>query len=145
MEFEQLLLKITEIFHESLNSFQDTISNDSGFSDITVSQYYYIEAIYRLENPTLTQLAEELKISKASVTAAIDKLIKVGYVSKVQSNEDRRVYHVSLSKKGKRIIENDRKNHLKFAGDIKMCLNEQEIEQFKNIANKIIEQYDKKE
>lgn len=137
MEFEELLLTTSEIFHISLINFKKKACKEE-LSDITINQCYYLDAIHRLGNPTFSDLAKELKFSKASVTEAINKLIILDYVHKIQSDEDHRTYNIYLSEKGKNAVYIDKENHKNFANYIKECLNKEETEQLTKIFEKII-------
>ncbi len=141
MQFEQVLIQINEIFHESITQYKEEMVGKSEFSDITVSQLFYLEAIYHLHNPTLSQLADHLKVSKASATAAVQKLIRKGLVSKTQSSTDQRVYHVHLSGAGERLIEAEMRALSEFAGNIKKSLTAHERKQLVKIFQKIISHY----
>jgi DNA-binding MarR family transcriptional regulator len=73
----------------------------SEIEELSIKQLQCIELIVELENPTLTELSERLKITKPSTTALIDKLESWGYVVKVKSDLDKRSAHVHLTEKGK--------------------------------------------
>lgn len=137
MEFEQLLLTTSEIFRISIIEFRENACKKE-LSDITINQCYYLDAIHRLCNPPFSELAKELKVSKASVTTAVNKLINLDYVYKVRSEEDHRIYNIYLTEKGKKAVYIDKETHNNFAKYIKGCLNEEETEQLIKIFKKII-------
>jgi DNA-binding MarR family transcriptional regulator len=141
MEFEQLFLEISDIIHEYIVTNKENALKNSEFSDINMSQFYYLEAIYKLGNPTFSELAMELKISKASVTVAVNKLIQLNYVYKVQSDKDHRVYNIYITEKGKITIEIDKRSHREFSDYIKKCLNDDEIKELTKIFKKMIKCY----
>ena len=68
---------------------------------LTTHQMNYLETIDILDNPNITELAQQLKLSKPTVKVAIDKLIEKEYVYKIRSDEDRRSAHLHLTEKGK--------------------------------------------
>ena len=141
MEFENLLIQITEIFHQSINAYKEEIIKKSKFSDITVSQLFYMEAVYHLGNPTLSELAAHLKISKASTTVGVQKLIEKGLVAKARSEADQRVFHVRLSGRGRQLIEAEVNALADFAERIKHSLSKEEIKRLSRIFKKIVEDY----
>ena len=71
--------------------------------DLTATQFHYLEIIGELENPTLTELAAAMKLTKPSVTAAIDRLVVKGLVRKVHSDIDKRSSHLHLTEIGEQI------------------------------------------
>ena len=102
---EELLLAFIDTLDLSLKKLRKQVGDSSGFAKLTIHQLQYIDAIGALGQPTITQLAEKLQITKASVTNGVNKLIGIGYVAKKQSSEDKRVYHVSLTSAGAQIVD----------------------------------------
>ena len=106
-----------------------------------MSQLFYMEAVYHLGNPTLSELAAHLKISKASPTVVVQKLIEKGLVAKVRSEADQRVFHVRLSGRGRQLIEAEVNALADFAERIKQSLSKEEIKRLSRIFQKIVEDY----
>ncbi len=63
--------------------------------------------INSLQKPNFSQIAERLTLTKPAVSAIIRKLININLVEKFQSNEDKRIYHVELTEKGRSILSGD--------------------------------------
>ena len=70
-------------------------------SDISVTEIHTIEAIGMYKDRTMTEVAQDLKITVGTLTTAITKLIKKGYVERKRTEEDRRVVLIHATKKGK--------------------------------------------
>ena len=70
-------------------------------SDLSVTELHTIEAIGMYKERTMTEVAQDLKITVGTLTTAINKLIKKGYVDRKRIEEDRRVVLIHLTKKGK--------------------------------------------
>ncbi|WP_341779060.1 MarR family winged helix-turn-helix transcriptional regulator [Levilactobacillus sp. HBUAS70063] len=70
---------------------------------LNASMYYYILRLH--EHPRLTQdkLISLTYLNPSNVTRAVNQLVNLGYVRKRQSKLDRRVYELSLTKRGERI------------------------------------------
>ena len=71
------------------------------------NDYYYLLVINSLQKPNFSQIAERLTLTKPAVSAIIRKLININLVEKFQSNEDKRIYHVELTEKGRSILSGD--------------------------------------
>lgn len=70
-----------------------------------------MQVIVKMKNPTLTGLARELNLTKPTVTVLVDRLAEKGYVTRVRSDEDRRVMYLHIARKGTRfnnMLENVR-------------------------------------
>ena len=81
---EKLLIEFINTLDLSLKKIHLEAGSDSGMSKLTIHQFQYIDAIHELGEPTLSEIAERLHISKASVTTGLQKLAKMGYILKTQ-------------------------------------------------------------
>lgn len=138
MEIEKLLFEIIDFISNSTKENKEAVLSEDEFSRLTIKQYFYLDLIGRMKEPTFTDLAETLKITKPSVSAIVNKLIDKGYIRKEQSEDDQRSYHLHLSDKGKTIIEAENKIYRAFSLHIRTTLNEIEQEQFVHIMKKIL-------
>lgn len=90
---------LTELTEKVL---EETISH-ADFSDLTQQQLQHLQVIIRLKNPSLSELAKVLELTKPTVTVLVDKLVEKGYVRRVKSDKDRRSMHLHIDKKGLKI------------------------------------------
>ncbi len=105
---------------------------------LTVQQMNYLENINILDNPNITELALQLKLSKPTVKVAVDKLIERDYVYKIQSDEDRRSAHLHLTEKGKLINQMHEYAHKRIAESILRKLNEDELKTLEELLTKVL-------
>jgi DNA-binding MarR family transcriptional regulator len=63
-------------------------------SSLSASEAYAVEVIYALREPTIGQFAKFLQVSKSNATHKINALVRKGYVEKVNSDVDKREYHL---------------------------------------------------
>ena len=85
MEIEKLLFEIIDFISNSTKENKEGVLSEDEFSKLTIKQYFYLDLISRMENPTFTELADALQITKPSVSAIVNKLVDKGYIIKVQS------------------------------------------------------------
>lgn len=133
---EQLLIEFIDTLDRSLKKSQAEIGEEG--RGLTVSQLQYVEAVASLPMPTVTDIAEALTLSKASVTAGINKLVRLGYVAKTQSKIDRRMVHIKLTAAGDRLVaakQNALADYLRFIQD---ALSPEEVEQFQHLMQKLV-------
>jgi DNA-binding MarR family transcriptional regulator len=107
------------------------------FSDLTMRQVVYLDCVHRLANPTPSELARRLLITRASVSVALDRLAEAGYLKKVQSDQDRRSFHVHLTEKGAQYVQLHEQVHQHLADLLTLGLNEAEIEQLTTLLHKV--------
>ncbi|MCX7748031.1 MAG: MarR family transcriptional regulator [Clostridia bacterium] len=138
---EQLLTEFINTLDLSVKKSQEAMEDQFGITKLTFNQLQYVNAIYELMEPTITEIANKLNITKASVTAGINKLVNLGYVVKTQSGEDRRVFHVSLTEAGEQLIKAKFKVIKEYSEFILASLSEEETNQFKDILTKLVRLY----
>jgi len=101
----------------------------TNLNHLTFSHYEYLHHIHTLDQPTLSELANHLSLSKPSVTVMVNKLLKEGLLEKVQDNQDKRVFHVKLSELGYQVVMLERQSFYEVTDVImsKLSTEEQEI------------------
>lgn len=80
---------------------------ESELKNFSNNDYYYLTTIYYLGKPNFSQIAKELGVTKPAVSVLVRKLIKMDLIEKVQSQNDKRIHYVSVTEKGKRIVDGD--------------------------------------
>ena len=71
------------------------------FSDLSIAEMHALTAIGPYEAKTMTQTAATLGITTGTLTVAIDRLVKKGYVERKRDDKDKRVVRISLTRNGK--------------------------------------------
>lgn len=135
---QHTLIELIEIITSKIASFEEFIKAEETFSKLTYKQFNYLEVIYKLKHPTASELARELKITKPSITGLIERLEEKGYVKRVKSDDDRRVAHIHLSKKGELVNELHDRVHQKFAALFSKKLNSSELKTLILYLNKVV-------
>lgn len=91
---------MVEIFNDIL-TIEQTALKQGTFSDLSVTEMHTIEAIGMYHPRTMSEVAQDLKITVGTLTTAITRLVKKGYVERKRVEDDRRVVQIQLTKKGK--------------------------------------------
>ena len=71
---------------------------------IGLSDFMILEALLHKGAMNMSQLGEKVLLANPSMTAAVDRLEKLGYVTRCSAADDRRVRTVDLTKEGRRVI-----------------------------------------
>lgn len=138
-----MLVQINEIFHRSMKQYKEEIIGKGDYSDVTINQLIYLEAIFQLENPTVSDLADHLDVSRASASIGVRKLIESGLATKSQSVDDHRIQHIGLSDKGIKLIEAEVRALSDFSDKVKSVLSDEEVSRLVEIFTKIVSQYER--
>ena len=132
------LPQIIERLSLSMERHETRVIERSAFAALSAAQIHYLDVIHHSGNPTLSELAGKLGITKPSVTAIVGKLHKLGYVRKVLSDSDRRCSHVHLTAKGKKIARLHDDIHEGYAENFRKALSEKELDVLISLLGKVI-------
>jgi Transcriptional regulators len=101
------IAEISNFFWEkSISNINQTLSSGQ-IKNFNMNDYYYLTVIYQLGTPKFGDIADALHLTKPSISAMVQRLIKNELVTKVQSDEDKRIFYVKLTEKGLKIIQGD--------------------------------------
>jgi DNA-binding MarR family transcriptional regulator len=71
------------------------------FSDLTIAEMHTLESIGLYEARTMSETAARLGVTTGTLTVAVDRLVRKGYVIRERDQADRRIVRVMLTRKGK--------------------------------------------
>ncbi|WP_315077351.1 MarR family transcriptional regulator [uncultured Clostridium sp.] len=129
---------LVELFNDILQIEEQTIK-EGIISDLSITEIHTIEAIGMYKKRTMSEVAQDLKITVGTLTTAINKLIKKGYVERSRIEEDRRVVLIALTKKGKLAYRLHEKFHNDMVSNSIESLTQQEEAMLISALNKINE------
>lgn len=98
--------------------------------ELSVSEVHILEAVAKAgsEGRSISDIADDLRITLPSVTIAINKLVKKGYVQKVKSSLDGRMVFVILTAEGQKMEMVHRYFHKRLVSNLAAGLSEEEKE-----------------
>ena len=128
--FEEQLNEVIVDTYRSILRVEENILKRSDQTDLSISEIHMLEAVGKGKDRrrTISELAEVLNITLPSVTMAINKLMKKGYVEKVRGEEDGRIVYVSLTRQGRRIDSAHRYFHESMVRSIIRDMTESEMQ-----------------
>lgn len=110
--------KLMEINHVLVEIYDDIIRieeyaiKQGAFRDLSITEIHTIEAVGLYGSKTMSEIAAQLEITMGTLTIAVDKLIKKGYLERSRSTTDRRIVNVSLTQRGKLAYRIHEKFHI---------------------------------
>ena len=128
MNRAEKLISVIQKIAGNLRELKEKEIDNMNLQDFTFAYFRYLEAVNKQGNPTFIELTEKLQLSKPTVTIMINKLIDKGLISKERSREDGRIYNLSLSEKGKHIVETYNAIYEKYINQIANRFNDKEME-----------------
>jgi DNA-binding MarR family transcriptional regulator len=108
-------LQLAEITHELFSNCNEKETRYISQFGVSIVEAKTLRKLNDFDSLTVNQLANELRLTSSRITRIIDSLVDKGLVLRESDKNDRRVYNLSLSKKGKvftkRLIEGYEKIH----------------------------------
>ena len=99
--------------------------------DLTAAQYLSMDALQRKGSEcSMSELAERIQQSSATMTGIVDRLVEKGWVSRRRSEEDRRAVFVSLTSEGINILNRVAAERHQIVQDTIRKMSPDEINQF---------------
>jgi len=122
---------VNELLVESfsdISQIEQKALKEGMLKDLSVTEVHTIDAIGMYKYSTMSQVAQDLKITVGTLTTAINKLLKKGYVDRKRGEEDRRSVMIALTRKGKLAYRIHDKFHSHMVHATIDCLSEEEEE-----------------
>ena len=135
---EKVLVEFIDTLDRSFKKLLTEAGSISKVSQLTISQFQYISAIQELNEPTITKISLHLSIAKASVSTGVSKLIDKGFVTKTQSDKDKRVFYLRLTEVGQKLMAARQKAFQEYIAFINTSLTPEEAQQLETILAKLV-------
>lgn len=110
------------------------------FSDLTKSEMNTLDHIGPYDERTMGETAGLLGITTGTLTVAVDRLVKKGYVQRKRPEHDRRIVLLSLTRKGKLACRMYRKFHRLLVQEVRTQMDDVSDAVFIRMLN-VINQY----
>lgn len=133
MEISNLFEKMDRYYQKNLKEHEFS----EEYSDITYNIFLYLRKINSLGNPTISELAKAMEVSKPSTSNMVSKMAEKGLLKTKASPKDGRACLLELTDKGKRVIEIESWADMKFIEKIREILDEEEFGVLERIFEKI--------
>lgn len=141
---EKFSTLVNLLWEECIRNLNTTLTEEE-VNTFSNNDYYYLLVIHSLQRPNFSQIAEKLSLTKPAVSAIIRKLTRMKLVEKQQSTEDKRIYYVELTTKGKSILQGDKAVYKWVTDTIRdITADENELKIVDYIITKLVDQLEKK-
>ena len=107
-----------------------------GLTSMEVFSLYMIEL---MDDPTIKDFADYIGVSQPNATYKINALVEKGYVEKTPSPTDRREYHLSTTKKCRRLLLDEGKRLEELEATLQQRFSPQRLEEAKEVFEAVLE------
>ena len=141
---EEILNRLlVQLFNDILHIEEKAMKNTK-FTNLSITEIHTIEAIGKEGNRTMGEIAHDLRITVGTLTTAINRLIKKGYVERKRIEEDRRVVLVNLTEKGEEVFNIHSIFHKDMIDTILETFKSEDLETLTKLLYKISTFFEKK-
>jgi len=128
---DRFIFLISKVCQKLIINLQKAFS-ESGV-EVTPIQVMLLFFLQKNDGSSLTQISQGLMLENPTVTGLIDRLEKLGYVKRSDHPDDRRVYSIYLTEKGKKVANKALPIVKRLNDQIKEGYSREEIENFKKV------------
>lgn len=107
-------IKLMVVFSKMAQAFAEKLGKDLQNLGMPFSEYPILAHLYEVGRAKTQKLGQVAVITSGTITHTVNKLVKQGYVEKVQDEEDRRVYWVQITQEGRAAFHKVHKAHIKY-------------------------------
>ncbi|WP_313263548.1 MarR family transcriptional regulator [Sphingobacterium sp.] len=129
--------KFYEVFTD-LQCFILANMNRGEVNGVTATHYNMIEYIYRHDQCIVKQIAQAFNISPPAVSKQLKFLIAHDLVEQQQSVADRRIFNLSVTEKGRFIIDNSENFRETVAKEASKSLTEDDLNKLTELLDKML-------
>jgi DNA-binding MarR family transcriptional regulator len=94
-----------QIFTNAVNDLMEEQLHEIAEDQLTFSQLKLLKMVSLTDNYTVSDVAAFLGVSNAAASRAVDRLVKRVLVDRAEAETDRRAVKLSLTEKGRRLLE----------------------------------------
>ena len=136
-EFIELTTKLQKLFYERDNSY--TLCVFLGEIECALLRF-----LYKIDRPLkMNEIAKMYEISNAKVTRVLNRLVKMGFVERYHSKDDRRSLFARITDEGSKMAENTKYKLSKFQQEVLASIPDEEIDKTYNYLKLFVDAYEK--
>lgn len=109
-----------------------------GVGNLPPAQGIVLRIVARQDNLSIKEIAEIMRVSGSAITQLVDSLVKAGFLMREVNPRDRRTLRISLTDDGRSKLEEFKKFHRENLGQVLSPLSDQDLETFRNLLWKIL-------
>lgn len=102
---KKMKLLMLQIFNMVVKTEETALKEAANSHNLSVAEMHTLVAVGKHDPDTMTNIASKLLINVSTLSIAINKLEKKGYVERIRTEEDRRVVRIKLTNKGRKALE----------------------------------------
>lgn len=139
MQNGEELFEVAAMFGTFIKNLTSEFNKNS--NDLNITQYKMLFHLDKEGAQNVSDLAKSVHITNAAVTTITDQLLAEEYITKVRSKTDRRVVNITITEKGREIVNNMKKEQQNKMNEHFRKLTEEDIQHLKRIFKLLNENF----
>ena len=99
------------------------------YTDISVSELTILRFIASQSAPTMSEIAAQLQVTQGTLTVAMNRLVKKGYVDRYRMEQDRRIVRTVLTDMGYGALKEEERFRTRLQEQYKKALGEERAQE----------------
>lgn len=127
---------LVDLFNDIL-AIEENILKKGKFSDLSIRDFHIIEQMERLGRTNMSALAQVVRVTKGTLTVAIDHLVRKGYVNRIRKTTDRRIVEIWTTDKAKKAETDHAKFHEGMINEVMKVIESKELVVLESALGKV--------
>ena len=136
---DQALMEFADKVLEISRDFLKYYSEEAYKVKLTLSQIAILDVLSRDKESTMSDMARAMNVTTAAMTGIVDRLVRDGYVARINDPDDRRVIKIKLTAKGAAAVKSSLENKKHMISKVFGVLPQKERDVYLKILKRIKE------
>ena len=110
--------------YRGISAMQNREIQNNRYTDISVSELTILRFIASQSAPAMSEIAAKLQVTQGTLTVAMNRLVKKGYVDRYRMEQDRRIVRTVLTDKGYGVLKEEERFRMQLQEQYKKALGE---------------------
>ena len=127
----EIIKEFSNVFNEFNSKSIKIIDKQLNKSGLVRTHFRILHELMGGKEVSMSELSERLYVTKPNITVLIDKLVKLNFVERVNSSNDRRVYLIRLTDHGEQFIKTYSEEFIKSSAHFLSSFDTEDLELIK--------------
>ncbi len=136
--------RLTNLYRGIAKRYRRSIGSGA-YRDLSASDFLVLRYIAAETAPAMSDIAARLSVTQGTLTVAMNRLVKKGYVERSRMERDRRIVRTSLTKAGYGALEEDSRFRDSIEEDYVAALGAERAREFGRMLSELDRYFRKRE
>ncbi|SEB78792.1 MarR family transcriptional regulator [Paenibacillus sp. GP183] len=134
---QEIIQEIQGLIERIAFKFKQRMNHPQSDYQLAGGQIFVIMMLNKMGSCNASDIANKLGVTSGAVTGLTDKLVNLGLMNRIRSEEDRRVVHFSLTEKGMELSKQIFQERMNKMMNVFSELKEEDLEKMMDVFTKL--------